>query len=216
VLDNFESYASQAIFGNSWFEYYNWTGPSTCELVTTGVHSGSKALRWGYNNASAAGQYAWSELQYALPQPVDLSRYDVAHIWLKRDTGNSTELGLYFKFLNNGFELANIAAETAILAADGSTSLPANTWSEWQIDLHDLNYSYASGNGYTDLSQITNMTAVLIGTIGSEGGTGFINVDDITLERFEKCSVTLEADLNGDCKVNFADFSKFAVNWLIN
>jgi hypothetical protein len=29
------------------------------------------------------------------------------------------------------------------------------------------------------------------------------------------CSVPLQADLNGDCKVNFADFARLAQNWLV-
>jgi hypothetical protein len=219
VLEDFESYPSQEDFGYCWSEYFKSTG--TCPVVNlltspSSAHSGNNAMRWQYNvTALQPGQSLYAELIYVMPQAVNLSQYDIVHIWLKRDPGNSTEQLLYVKFFNNSTDdNTYIAGEKKLGAEDGSTSSPAGVWSDWQVDLHNLDYSFASGNGYTNLAQITNMAGFMIGTLGQDGGTGFINVDDIVLEKGQLCDGTFTADFNGDCKVNFADFSRFAVDWL--
>jgi hypothetical protein len=218
VVDNFEQYASDEDLESFWFEYYAASGTSpVIDLLTSpsSAHSGSKALRWQYNVTNTTpGTWVWAEMLYSLATPINLSQYDILNIWLKRDAGNSLESLLYIKFLNNVNDNDHIAGQAGLTADEGSTKYPEGTWQHLQVDLHNLDYSEAKDRGYTSLDQITNVTGILFGVIGQDGGTGFINMDDIVLEKGQACDLESAADINGDCKVNFGDFSKFAVNWL--
>ncbi|MCE5340449.1 MAG: hypothetical protein LLF92_04900 [Planctomycetaceae bacterium] len=210
TLQDFESYNDET-FANSWEAYYNSTHPSSLVLLTDPAYAqtGQKAAQWSYDLSGALAD-GKCEVLYTLDAPVDLSQYDEIKVWIKRHAGNSDEHLFYIKFLNNGGMLANIAGES--LVYDGATISNPDVWTEWTVDLHNLNYDYASGNGYNSLEDITSMSHILFGiwsssTLG-DMGSGVIDLDEISL------GVFLSGDLDKNGKIDFADIANFSDMWL--
>jgi len=110
--------------------------------------------------------------------------------------------------------VANIAGPPAVVYHDAPDAAQIDTWTEWNIDLKDFEVqgvsladvnSIAIGFGDRDNPQI--------------GGSGLMYFDDIRLYR-PRCvpdKLTLsQADLDGDCVVDFRDLEIMAADWLAN
>ena len=198
VLDNFESYADQSDLEASWIVCPWCTAEATRTLLTDpcDAHSGSQAMRWGYNMAE---QGTYSELIYQLDSPVDLSQYDEMRLWVKRHAGNSCQDMMYVKFIDTTIDFNGIAAVSFI--DDDTTCGHPDEWYCWVIDLHrDLVYDEPGVScKYECLSQINNMVGLLIGTCCGPG-SGTVDIDDIKLYHYQR--------------VDFKDYAIFAEDWL--
>jgi hypothetical protein len=134
-------------------------------------------------------------------------------VWIKRHAGNSQENLLYVKFLDYGYQVGNIAAEAWLVKSEGSSYAHPDEWYEWSIDLDGMMFR----NGYDNTDGIEDLTGIIFGVSDDDGtgGTGTIDIDDITFVKLPTCSATMVQDLNNDCLINFADFVIFAQNWLM-
>ncbi|UCG59327.1 MAG: hypothetical protein JSU70_07410 [Phycisphaerales bacterium] len=108
--------------------------------------------------------------------------------------------------------IANNAGPPAVVYHDDPSAAQIDTWTEWNIDLKDIE---AKGVNLADV----NSVAVGFGRRDSlqAGGSGLVYFDDFRLYR-PKCvpgELTLsEADLNGDCVVDFRDLEMVTGDWL--
>jgi hypothetical protein len=202
----------EAFWGTSSGSYAD-RGISTITLLTNpaDVHSGSKALRWTYDNTTSSYTRVWSEFNMLLASPLDLSKFAQMRIWVNRHPSNSQEELMYLKFYNGAVDSAHIMASCEVLTqANGSTYSPTG-WAEWVINLGSLTFS----NGAASVADLTNVQGFFFGAVGdvatSGKGTGTIDFDDISLTG---CLTPPTWDLNGDCVVNFMDCEKFVESWL--
>jgi len=226
VIENgdFEAFADQAALDTKWQEYY-WapqngsTSSSILTLLTNSADafSGNQAMRWEYSTVdTSAGLVQFTEILYTFDTPVDMSSYDLMTVMLNKHLGNSSEDALYVKFLNGGLTVTDIKAQALFTKAQGGTSQPVG-WNQWVIDLNMLQYPLAAGT----LSQLTDVRGFYFGCYTSPvggtvpGGTGTIDIDDITLVNIPVCGGGLEADVDGDCVVDFNDFAVLSSEWLI-
>jgi hypothetical protein len=217
----FEEYANQAALDAYWSDFGESaaggsTAMSTATLLTdpADARSGSQALRWQYNtNDFSGGNGTYTDLVFALDNPIDLTQYDYMSLWLKRAAGNALQSGLYVKFLNGGTGFADAAASSEFITAQqGSTAQPADVWDNWLIDLNNLYYIQS------EPIPLTDVRGILIGCWDSDGnqGIGTIDIDDIELINARQCSGMIDADINGDCVVDMNDYSELAQSWLTN
>lgn len=223
AVNDFEDYASQAELDSNWSSYYNQTGNSELNLITdpAKAHSGSQAIQWDYDLTTVPVNGGMSEIVYELDSPVNLSEYNQFSLWMYRQGENSQEYILYVKFLDGaGNTNDNISGEKWITIEEGSTYGDPNEWVEWNIDLHDLHYEQSTGvsNGYDELSDITDVRALVFGTysgsIGGEMGSGTITFDDFKLAVLPVCTAPLNGDVNTDCKVDITDLNMLANEWI--
>jgi hypothetical protein len=217
TVDDFESYADVLALEEFWYNWYDAPGVSAIDLINDAqqANNGDKALRWSYDNSAAVNTY--SEIVLELPAPyygnVNLSEFDQIRMSIYRHAGNSTEDIFYIKILNSGMTTSDIAAEFFI---DGSTTGDQD-WVDLTILTENLEYPSwsAQANGYDSLDDITAVTGMLVGCYTAQtGGTGTIDIDDISIVAIPECSQTPDTDLSGDCVVDSADIIIFAENWL--
>jgi hypothetical protein len=194
---------------------YN-TGVATIKLISGDASNtsdpnqpfaGSQAVRMTYDNT---GNNKWSAVDVNLPATVDMTKYDVLRIHLKRHIGNSREEYMYYRgYAPDGHQLFDQWETTY------STDTPAGVW-----ELED-----GANNGNIVLwcdwfpfaHQLAKLEIGVRGTYaeGMSGGTGTIDIDNIQLEKFDNCLGTItEGDFNADCVIDFKDVVFFANNWL--
>lgn len=214
ALDNFEGYANQAAMENVWSltsGTYPSSGSQTITLITNPAqaHSGSKALRWAYNNSGTGT--IWSEFNTVLAVPVDLTQYNEMHVWVNRQPGNSLEDIFYIKFYNGSVAQSSVKAESWIDDPEGSTQTPTG-WTKWVIDLDNLTLG--------SKADLDNVVGYFFGAVGQAGigyGSGTIDFDDIVLvNTIPNCGTTPTWDLSGDCQVNLDDFVILGQSWMVN
>ncbi|MFI4912512.1 MAG: LamG-like jellyroll fold domain-containing protein [Sedimentisphaeraceae bacterium JB056] len=215
---DFESYADQAALESDWADNglaasAGATTSSTVTLLTNpaDTFSGSKAMRWTYDCVDTSGSAIhFTELIYTLGSSLNLSQYDQMILWIKPHVGNSLEDAMYIKFLDGGTSSIDAKAFAIRERLNGSTSQVAGQWQQWVIDLNNLLYNV---DGIDDLSQLTDIRGLYLGCY-SGAGQGVIDIDDITLVSNSQCSMSVEADINGDCIVDLDDYSTLASDWL--
>ena len=219
-LEDFESFASDFDMGIYWTDtsgVYANRGSGVLSLLTNpaDAYSGSKALRWSYNNSNPSFNGVWTEFNRVLLSPVDFSQYDQLRFWVNRHPGNSQESLFYVKLINGEISEANIKAETQINMSQGSTFSPTG-WTEVVINLDDMIYQ----RGATSKADLDSVVGFFFGVFSNdtEGdlGTGVIDLDEITLvNTVGNCGVNPPSmDLNDDCKVDIQDFATMAYFWL--
>ena len=221
VWDNFEGFASQIALEDSWGlssgSYAN-RGTATITLMnnSAAAHSGSKFLRFAYNNNF--GTDSWTEFNRMFDSPVDMSKYNELHIWMNRQAGNSDEAIFYIKFYNGGLDESHIVVESWIVSAEGSTYSPTG-WTEWVIDLDSSDLTLWR-NGVASKADLTDVQGFFFGvwsdSASGDLGSGVIDFDDIYLvNTVPNCGTNPPSmDLNGDCVVNFEDYSTLANFWM--
>jgi hypothetical protein len=226
---DFEGYSSQAALEAQWAQlpyatqFYETVSTVTLLTSPAETFSGSKALRWTYdNNDPNTNQGGFTEIINVLDQPIDLANHDLMSVMINRHVGNSLEKALYVKFLTGIGTISEIAddmsnqilAQALIKYPDGSSSSPTG-WDEWIVDLNDLQYPF--GDTRDDLA---NVGALLFGVYavpseGIGGGQGVIDIDDIKVMTLPQCNDDLMGDVNGDCNVDFNDFTEMSWDWLV-
>jgi hypothetical protein len=229
LLDDMESYTNDGapIPGlNSIFEYWQEFGESTGvpsihlftapDPNTNGNGGSGQSLTFEYNNDNQ-----WSEILFVPENPIDLTQYNALKISLYRHAGNDSQRNSYVKFLNGGLTNNEVAA-AILLNEDGSTVNPVEEWVDYTLIFEDPTADVGTGhewvfvNGYTDLSQLDDIQAIMFGVNGAglSAGQGQIDIDDLELAVVPYCTVEIDADLDDDCDVDLADFAILAGDWL--
>ncbi len=207
VLDDFESYADNAAlldFGTNNGSGGGWSpGDSTADLSLSvaEVHSGSKAMRYDYNNsASPYFAKAMQWLVWSSGSGVDFRPYDVLSISFK-----CTDASGYLQAtLVDGWGI-----NQAAIQYNAAAVLPEGDWVEWQIDLTAIPDSAKWMVGRVDL--------FMLDTSGTYGNSGTVYFDDIMLvdsSSLTQCDGFQPGDITDDCEVNLEDLSEMALNWL--
>ncbi len=214
-MDDFEGYANQAALDLVWTETsgtYPSTGSQTITLITDPgqTHSGSKAVRWDYDNSGSV--LVITEFNTVLGAGIDLTQYNEMHVWMNRHAGNSLEDIFYIKFYNGTIAQGSIKAESWIDDPDGSTQSPTG-WTKWIIDLDNLTRGTKA--------DLDNVVGYFFGAVGQAGigyGSGTIDFDDIVLvNSIPNCGSSKPVmDLNDDCIVSLGDFAVLAKFWVGN
>jgi len=200
VVDDFESYESFTIY-DAWTQIDQAYISIAKEPLPTHNGQQSMALRYYYDN------YFYSEATY---------QFSPAQDW---NSAGVKELEMFFYGQENKDKDINAQMYFAISDGDVNALVPypddANdlineTWQPWRIDLQNLNLN------------LSNIEYISIGfrnrpsePIGTRTGTVFF--DDIRLYP-SRClkENRPDADLNGDCAVDFQDIQDLAYNWLDN
>jgi hypothetical protein len=194
LIDDFEKYADTTDMSASWS---NGSTGATLSLAATGGHDKAKTMKFDYDNS---GGLNYSEAQTASPTINWTVEGVVAvDIWYKGNAGNADEPMYAALEDNNGHSVAILVNSTPA-AAQGAE------WQVWHIKLSD----------FTGVN-LANVKKFYIGfgnrTTPVTGGAGTVYFDDIKLYR-SRCLTPPAVDLNGDCVVDFKDFSVMANNWM--
>ncbi|OXU15967.1 hypothetical protein [Sedimentisphaera salicampi] len=217
-IDDFESYADPNAFSGSWSNTsgsYANRGTGSVSLITdpAEAYSGSQALRWTYDN-NGSEERSWVEFNTLFAESVDFGVYDEIHVWLNRHPGNSEEELLYFKFYNETVSQEGIQAVYTLSAEDGSSYSPTG-WTEWVIDLNDMNFQ----SGASEKADLDNVVGMFFGVVGDDTttgkGSGVIDFDDLSFVDTINCGSNQPVmDLNQDCEVDFEDFVILGETWV--
>jgi len=206
VVDDFEVYddADTPVF-DTWIDgWVNETGSTVGYLEApfaeqTIVHSGGQSMPLAYDNTGAP---YYSEAERTLDAPQDWTTNGIAALvlYLQGDPASAP---------NEGDELSLMLEDASGRSATVSYEAPAQTlaeawWHEWNIDL-----STFSADG-VDLTRVAKI-ALRVGN-QTAGGSGLLYVDDLRLlpRRCVALLLSSEADLNGDCRVDYLDLQIMA------
>ena len=194
LIDDFEKYADSTDLLASWA---NGSTGATLSLAATGGHDKAKTMKFDYNNASEPN---YSEAQTAGPDGEwNIAGVLALDIWYKGNAGNAAE-PMYAALEDNNSHPVAILVNSTPNAAQGAE------WQVWHIKLSD----------FTGVN-LANVKKFYIGfgnrTIPVTGGAGTVYFDDIKLYR-SRCITPPAVDLNGDCVIDFKDFSVMANNWM--
>ncbi|MGD8501039.1 MAG: AbfB domain-containing protein, partial [Phycisphaerales bacterium] len=168
------------------------------------VHGGGQSMPYWYNN-NKPDKSKYSEAKKTLSGAIrNWTQEGVKglSLWFYGDPANSPEQ-MYVA-------VANSTGAPAVVPYGGDTDdLQKGTWQEWNIDLREF-----SGVNLTDVNSI----AIGFGNRDNPqiGGSGKMYFDDIRLYR-PRCVPSLlkpDADLSGNCIVDYADLEIIADNWL--
>ncbi|MHC4743374.1 MAG: hypothetical protein ACYS8Z_15770 [Planctomycetota bacterium] len=204
LIDDFESYGGDWDIQVAWpddIDGWNYTFLETFE-----VYSGAKAMRFEYQNQF---EPYITKLVHTFAGPQDLTKGDLA------------VLSLHFRGLADNYEqklfveLEDSRGPAYAVAVDNPFSYAAKTevWQKWIVELSEF-----SGGGL----DLTAVTKISIGTgdgtpsaqpIGPPADMDFLYIDDIKICP-PRCTLNSNADLDGDCKIGFGDFSAIANEWL--
>jgi hypothetical protein len=225
VVDDFESYTDEV--GNrvfqTWLDGFGYTEPApgyggngtgsgmgnaqTPFMETDIVHSGSQSVLFSYDNTGSGGKARYSETERTWAVAQDWTRYGIKALtlWFYGDPNNSAE-PLYVAVKDS-------AGVTKVVEHPDRQALLEATWQEWNIDL--AQFAAAGVN-------LTSVRTMYIG-VGNRaapqaGGTGALLLDDIRLYP-SRCVPSLRkpaADLNNNCRIDYADLQMVTDNWLIS
>jgi len=194
LIDDFEKYADTTAMSASWS---NGSTGATLSLATAGGHEKAKTMKFDYNNVNSP---LYSEAQTASPTiNWTVDGVVAMDIWYKGNAGNADE-PMYAALEDNNSDPVAILVNSTPNAAQGAE------WQVWHIKLSD----------FTGVN-LANVKKFYIGfgnrTIPVTGGAGTVYFDDIKLYR-SRCITPPAVDLNGDCVIDFKDFSVMANNWM--
>ena len=196
VVDDFESYEMFAI-------YDTWTQFDQAYIYLSKqpepVHKRRQAMAFSYYY----GTDFYSEItyQFSPAQDWDSAGVKTLEMFFYGQADNDTNAQMYFA-------LSDGDVNALVPYAGDANDLTSETWQPWRIDLQNLNL---------DLSNIEYISiGFRIGTSEQSGsGLGTTFFDDIRLFP-SRClkENRPNADLNGDCAVDFQDLQDLAYNWL--
>jgi hypothetical protein len=180
-------------------------GVSTLSLITdpAACHSGTKAVRWTYNTTGSPAVWGTS-VALNFSTPIDITQYDNVTVWLNRHVGNSHEIYLYIRGYTSDWSTILFTQWDAT----NSSWQPAGVWSAETVPVNTA-APYAR-----ILSHL--VVGVYSNSLSYSGGTGTIDIDDISLQKLDNCVGTItEGDFNQDCVIDFKDLRVFVQNWLL-
>ncbi len=193
----------------------NWTGSELALEygLNATVHGGLQAMKFHYNNS--VGLHKYSEID---ANAVDLDN-DVGKDWT---TAGVKALSLFFCGTpdNDANEQMYVALEDSLVdiavseygrLGEDMNDIKKEEWQQWYMDLEDFN------DGGVELTDV-NKIRIGFGDRSNPqlGGSGIVYFDDIRLY-LPQCIASFvqpEADLNGDCIVDFEDAKIMAFDWL--
>ena len=205
VLDNFDSYNSENLLGNTWMvENHGYV-----RLVSAPdpVHSCLHAMEIGYNYNNTQKTVA----TYNFEKPQN---------WI---SAGVKSIDLYFYGYENNYPgslmdiMLNDGNDVVKIPYNGDMNdISQETWQLWRINLQSLGL-LSDNQEQIDLSHIQSFSIVFEKDPNSYQtyGYGTIYFDDVIFYS-SRCldEDRPEADFNGDCFVDFHDFAELAYNWL--
>jgi len=201
LLDDFEGYGSADpnIF-DKWALIDNPDVNGSLALLTdaSNAHSGSQAvqLSWQETVEGAYFEVFYDANDVNGPGLPDLSEYDQFSMWIYRHDYDHQTLRV-----DPLDETGQSLGQYEVRLFPDSTVLPYGRWSQVRIAMD-----------YESPSRVSGFVIGLTTDYDLEPGT--LDIDDIMLIDLPECEDRPSADLNGDCKVNLADLSVMASNWL--
>jgi len=203
LVDDFESYAGDWDIRTAWPD--NISGWDYAYLETLDVYAGAKAMRFEVQN-----QYDpyLTTLTHTFAEPQDWTIGGLAALSLNfRGEEENYEQKLFLGLedeVGQSFELPN---------PYNSYAVQTESWQRWDIEL-----SQFSENS-VDLSRVKKISIrVGDGTdsgqpIGPPADADFLYIDEIKVCPL-RCSLNSNADVDGNCRIDFGDFSAIANEWL--
>jgi hypothetical protein len=189
-IENFEGYTNSADFIAFWVP----TANLQLSLDTAVKHSGSKSMKFSYNN----GLSPWfSKAEHWISGNgvgLDWSGYDTLSIWFKCTVAKEPmQVNVVNKYGSN------------VLAAVYGTP-QVGDWKQWKIDLRSI-----------PAVELTQIGRVDIFFTANYYGAGTAYFDDITIlkDSLLSCQGQLAGDTDNNCIVNFKDISDLTQNWLV-
>jgi len=186
----------------------NGTGSTVGNLAApyaeqTIVHGGNQSMPYEYNNTGTGGKARYSEasLEFATPQNWTSHDIKALSLWFHGEAGNAAET-LYVA-------LEDSTGQVRVATHPNPRALQVTSWRAWYIDLqHFSGVNLASVKKfYLGVGNRTSPQA---------GGSGKLYIDDIRVCP-PTCVPSLakpDADLNGDCVVDYLDVEIMANAWL--
>ncbi|HLB72772.1 MAG TPA: hypothetical protein VJJ98_02025, partial [Sedimentisphaerales bacterium] len=202
MIDDFESYSGDWDLQEAWPD--NVDGWNYAFLETTMVFAGSEAMRFEWQNQFTPYLTA---LTHTFAEPQD---------WT---IGGLAVLSLNFRGDENNYEQKIFVALEDNLAHFYEAPNPYNSyavltesWQRWNTELSEF------GDNGVDLSQVKKIS-IRVGD-GTPSGqpiappdSDMIYIDQIQVCPL-KCNLNLRADVDGNCRIDFGDFSAIATDWL--
>ncbi len=204
LIDDFEAYGA---WGPSIYDSWHTRDRARPSLELGTFHSCRQALRFRYYYDNYYQDGSYSELYHAfnVPQDWTQSGIEVLEFWLYGSSANSTTGQMYVT-------LSDVDGESRHAALPSGSEAVFLTTEDWQAcrlslaDFEDVNLARVTGLGIgiwrpSDLPQ--------------QYGSGTVFIDDISL-RPALCleDRRSEADINGDCVVDYRDLDQMASTWL--
>ena len=207
IVDDMESYNdSTNLISSVWTDGQSAsTSGSVISLQQgTNVRGGIKSMRYAYNNdgmAASVPYYSQVEANTVdLQCSSDWTANDVKalYLWYKAESDNDAEqMYIAIEDTNDNIAVVNHPDPDAALN---------QSWTNWAIDLQDF-----SGVNLANIKKVY----LGFGNIDSHptpGGSGVVYFDDFRLYQ-SVCIEQPQYDFNGDCVVDFKDFTIFANGW---
>jgi hypothetical protein len=213
VIDDMEGYDDEEnrIF-DTWLDgYVNDTGSTVGYFEApfaeqSVVNSGGQSMPLEYTNDAAP---FYSEAERVFETPQDWTRNGIRaltlHFYGGPDSAPSGSDRLYVAIEDTAGRVGTVRYDPT----DGA--LTQAWWHEWNVDLGTV------GQSGVDLTQVARVCLGIGDRANPQpGGSGLLFVDDIRLHP-RRCVSSMrapEADLNGDCRVDFLDLELVAGDWL--
>jgi len=188
-IDKFDTYADTAALKAVWDD----TSSSNASISLDTGHNDSNSLKIDYDNT--ASPYV-AETSKTFSPAMDFTALDMValDLWFNGQVGNSVEQ--MYVILEDG-----TAATQTINYGDGNGNIAVDSWIRWVVPYGTLSVDP------TDIVKIT----IGIGE-GVAGGTGTVLFDSLVM--YGSRGGVLQADINGDDRVNLEDFAIMAGEWL--
>jgi hypothetical protein len=225
IVDDFEAYDDwcNRVF-YAWTDGWGYSADPTCGVAAYGgngtgstvgnlnapfseqtvVHGGGQSMPFAYDNSGTTpGKARYSETQRQWASPQDFTRQAVRALTLYfyGDPANAAEQ-LYVALEDN-------AGQVKVAKHPELEAVQVRGWQEWNIELTQ----FAGVN----LKAVKKMYIGLGSRVSpAAGGSGKIYIDDIRLYR-PRCVPSLakpDADLSGNCIVDYADVEIVSDQWL--
>ena len=202
MIDDFESYVGGWDILTAWPD--NVDGWDYTYLETSIVFAGSKAMRFEWQNQFDPYM---TTLTHTLTPPQDWTIGGLAVLSLNfRGNENNYEQKMFVGLedsIGHSYEVPNPYNSYAVLT---------ESWQKWNIELSQF------GDNGVDLSQVKKIS-IRVGD-GTPSGqpitpadSDMIYIDQVQVCPLE-CNLNLRADVDGNCRIDFGDFSAIATDWL--
>ena len=223
VVDDFEDYNDYTPdrIWQTWRDGYGYSDPApgydgngsgsqvgnddTPFTEQTIVHSGLQAMTFRYTNNGSTGKalYSEAEREWAAPQDWTVKGVKALTLWFNGDAANSAE-PLYVGLQDSLGARKDVPHENTNAVRIGG-------WEEWNIDLQEF------ADAGVNLASIKKMYIGVGNRLAPQmGGTGTLYFDDIRVYK-PRCFPSLakpDAELSGDCVVDYADLQILLGEWL--
>ncbi len=213
-VDNFNSYVNHDALRVPWDDWrVNSTGSEVWNETDPDFTRDGNSMRYDYdstdkNGGTCMGAIATTDTtRLGIGSDWTASGMKALVLWFRGQAGNSATATdqLYL-------QLEDTSSASGVVVYPDVNDIALTTWSEWNIDLNDANFSGVS---------LANVDKITIGfggeTVGSDcksGGTGTVWFDDIEVWPSRCVPEMAPYDLTGDCITDYYDLGDFSWWWL--